>query len=340
MKYVVEINGVIDSLKDFERYHYTYVGKEVVIYLSNGVARIEATRKTTYSYHKIVSGKAVVFADAIKKAMLLHYLLYSRKLTMNKLIIQRGKNKKEYLSHEPDFNAIYSLGAEELNPLFPIEWKDEETLLTIISTKKEDQDARFSALVALICAKSTEYEAERFIHLWMSFNGMYGYFSKLVKDKGRPQEKEQLRWILTAQTWGTEHLESKYSNRIGLQITKLLKQYKSEKINWKYLNYDPVGIQLGKDIIKAIEEILGKKYDTSAYGYLLVDYAYYFRCNLIHANKPLPLFSYANEHELKCLRMVNRLLEDYLENNLCLWFKSSYIDKEIKPLANKIASEL
>ena len=344
MKYALEVN-YMPSSENTRRYSYSFMGKEVVVYLGCGYARIEAERKTEYTFRKIATGKAIIFSDAIKKTMLLHYLVYSKALPMQQFSIWKGKRKKAYSSGDPDFSMVYSLGGNKLEPAFPNVWQDEETLFTILSTKKENQDSRFCSLVAIICAKSTCYEAERFIHLWMAFNGMYGFFSNLVKQshnkKGKKlniREGERLKWFLNANNLGNEHINRTNSNKIGTQITQLLKNYPIDSINWNYLSNHPTGIQLSNKIISTIEQIIERKYETTAYGYLLVDYAYYFRCNLIHASRPLPLFCYSNEHELKCLRMVNRLLEGYIEDNLCLWFKSSYIDDDLEPLANTISS--
>lgn len=333
MKYVLEINSASKSIERMKKYIYTYFEKCIVVYLDNEFARIEVNRETKYNFDEIASGKALIFSDAIKKAMLLHYLIYSRALHLSQLSIWRGTRKKEYFPGDAGFSVVYSLAGDNLWPCFPDAWQDDETLSVILSTKKNDQDSRFCSLVALICAKSTNYESERFIHLWMGFNGMYTYFSNLVQSKHK-QERIQLEWFLNAHNWGKEHINRKYANEIGINITKILLNYSSDEIDWYYLNNDPRGIELSREIVSTVESIIKHKYETSAYGYLLVDYGYYFRCNLIHANKPLPLFCYSSEDELKCLHIVNHLLEEYIENNLCLWFKKSYLDDRLKPLAS------
>ena len=76
-----------------------------------------------------------------------------------------------------------------------------------------------------------------------------------------------------------------------------------------------------------------KTYNSSAYIYFLVEYAYYFRCKYIHANEVLPLFTYDNEHIIRCISLVNRLLDNYIDNNLYKWFSTRYVNEKLKPLA-------
>lgn len=37
------------------------------------------------------------------------------------------------------------------------------------------------------------------------------------------------------------------------------------------------------------------------------------------------LFSYAEESEIKCLKCINELLDEFIENNLHLWFDENYV---------------
>ena len=58
----------------------------------------------------------------------------------------------------------------------PSNFIEQKTVEGILSKTKTTYDSRIASLYALICSKSKHYEAERFIYLWMAFNGMYGYF--------------------------------------------------------------------------------------------------------------------------------------------------------------------
>ena len=59
------------------------------------------------------------------------------------------------------------------------------------------------------------------------------------------------------------------------------------------------------------------------------------RCNIIHVDKPYALFSYAEESEIKCLKCINELLDEFIENNLHLWFDENYV-ADLKKEAKEI----
>lgn len=62
----------------------------------------------------------------------------------------------------------------------------------------------------------------------------------------------------------------------------------------------------------------------------------YFRCKIVHGSKPVYLFSYADDKELHSLKIINALLEEFIDNNLPLWFDENYIKNIIIPKTNKI----
>ena len=80
-------------------------------------------------------------------------------------------------------------------------------------------------------------------------------------------------------------------------------------------------------------------YKITAYWYLLTQLSYYYRCNLFHGDKPIPLFSYADDIDLKCLRIINDLLESCLDQYLYQWFDPAYLNSEIMPKLEAMARE-
>ena len=75
----------------------------------------------------------------------------------------------------------------------------------------------------------------------------------------------------------------------------------------------------------------GDPYDLTALGYVLTQLTYYYRCNLFHASKPMALISFADENRLVILRILNNLLEEFLDENLPKWFDDNYIENNVKP---------
>ena len=71
---------------------------------------------------------------------------------------------------------------------------------------------------------------------------------------------------------------------------------------------------------RKVAEYGKKDFDVTPYGFLLTDYPYYLRCTLFHAERPIELFSFESDWELKSLRIVNFLLEEFLDQNLHILF--------------------
>ncbi len=334
MKYIVQINKVQNH---YDEYRYQYFGKDIIIKIANNSIQITMGRKTKYSESKIKEGKAIVISDSIKKAMLIHLIIYSSPLQIDSMMVMKNKVQIDILDTDP-LRRIISIATANLLPINIDNWKNKQVIENILNIKSSNNDPRMAALYAFLYAKSRTYEYERFVNLWISFNGMYGYFSNIVAevhncDKKQFKEGDQLKYIINASNCGNDHISGGHSGKVGKAITDLLKDVRLEDITPQAVS---AGTPLSDRIIQAINDVIGRSYETTAYGYLLVDYAYYFRCNLIHANKPLPLFANENDHVVACLRMVNRLLEDYINHNLCRFFDNDYIDNTLKVIARTI----
>ena len=209
----------------------------------------------------------------------------------------------------------------------------------ILSQTKSSYDYRMASLMAFTISKSKTYESERFIYLWMAFNGMYGYFSKLIGLTQNFHMSREYREIIALQMLlgvGSETIKDKTEkSRIAYEIISIIRHY--DNIN---ITKDSLENGCDKELAKLIESKLIKsdsneKYDMTGYGYLLTELAYYFRCKYIHANKPVSLFSYNDDIELKCLKIINNLLEEFIEDNLHKWFDEKYI-KILLEKASKI----
>lgn len=75
-------------------------------------------------------------------------------------------------------------------------------------------------------------------------------------------------------------------------------------------------IELAEKIINIASEFDRNEFDMTPYGLLVLDYAYYLRCNYFHAGKPLPLFNFESDVELKSLNIINELLKEFLDDNI------------------------
>lgn len=318
-------------------------GKGIKLKISNNAVHIIAHLSSLYENDAIVVSTNNIFSDAIKKALLIHLIIYSKNICIKNMFVSIDGEKSDIpIPVKGTTPPICSLVVNELEHKPPKGWTNTSFLCSIACRSRSTQDTRWAALFAALCAKSKTFEIERFIYLWMSFNGIYNYFSKKINNlrpptpkgmKQRVSEKDELQWMLQLYGLGNEAIERTSSKRIANEVISILKNADISEIQ----SIDDLPEELKTQIESVLIKKDGTKYDLSAYGYLLVSFAYYFRCNVFHAKKPLPLFCYADEVDLKCLHLVNTLLENFIDNQLNLIFDATYIDKMFAKKIEQVA---
>lgn len=372
--YKVFINDRLDNY--VSSFSFNIKKKLVQIKLSENHAIIILERTTKYKPEDIINGKHEVFSEAIKKILLVHLLLYSKRINISTISIVVKDNITKFNISNSNMEFISSLIRKELEPKFNEHWKERTLIETITGTNKTEEDTRMSALIAFILSRSRESVVERFVDLWISFNGMYFYFSSLF-EKNTRKEAEQLKRFIIQTGEGNIKIDSSLTNRIASKITDYLRGCNIDVITYEWLNTEEGKSFSNKIVSQIIAEVSKieneyneqitklknnqkvankegkeemrrgitsykqkiknlqpyKAYNSSAYIYFLVEYAYYFRCRYIHAREVLPLFTYNNEHIIRCIALVNRLLDDYIDNNLYKWFSAQYVNETLKPLA-------
>ena len=342
--YEITINQPLKKCTEVVYDYSATKGKGIKLQISNNAIRIIAYLSSLYENAAIVVSTNNIFSDAIKKAFLLHLIVYSKNICIKKMSVSIDGEKSDIpIPQGGTAPPLYSLVVDKLVNKTPKNWNNSDFLYTITSRTRSNQDTRWAALFAALYAKSKTFEIERFIYLWMSFNGIYNYFSDHIKplrplnSKGnlpKTYESDELRWLLQLFELGQEHISKDDSKHVANEAIAILR------------NTDITGIQSKDDLsdeLKAqIEGVLvkkdGTKYDLSAFGYLLVSFAYYFRCNVFHADKPLPLFCYADEVELKCLHLINVLLENFIDNHLHRIFDDTYVEATFGGKFNLLAN--
>lgn len=372
--YKVYLNNSLDSYD--HSFSFSLNKKPVMIALSDSNAVITVERTTKYKPEDIAKGKHDLFSETVKKVMLVHLLLYSKCIDIQSIRVVIKNKTFDFSVKDHNMRYVSTLIHNQVQPDFTENWQDKELIETIIGTNKTKSDSRMSALYAFILSRSRKAVIERFVDLWISFNGMYSYFSSLYEKK-TSQEAEQLKRFIIQTGEGNIKIERSFTDRIARKVTEHLKNSNVDAINYEWLNGDDGQnfsnelVQLIKTEISTIEDEYNKQneelnnklknanndekakiqksiqsnltkignlepykiYSNSAYIYLMVEYAYYFRCKYIHANEVLPLFTYNDEHIIRCIELVNRLLDNYIDNNLYKWFSAQYINGTLKPLA-------
>ena len=169
--YKLFINDILDSYAN--SFSFNFMKKPVQMKFSENHATIILERTTKYKPEDIANGKYAVFSEAIKKILLVHILLYSKCIDITTVSVMVRDNISVFNNKDSGIKPISSLIHKELDPKFKEQWKEKALIETIIDTNKTEEDTRMSALFAFILSRNRKSVIERFVDLWISFNGMY-----------------------------------------------------------------------------------------------------------------------------------------------------------------------
>lgn len=326
--------------KNYIRYTYNFGStKDIEFILSETGFSITADLTKIYDSKEMLSGNSYLFPDGIKKALLLYLVKYSKSLKIKNITIQID-NDEEILNFDDEtIPPVYSMINGNLFRNMPAEFFDTAVLNYILNTPKTKYDRRIVSLFALLFSKSKEYETERFIYLWTTFNGMYGWLSEFIAkanntDKYR-KENKQIIGILKFMELGKETIQDdKEKNRLANAVIAILKEMDISLANRNYIETNIIGSKITQILNSPNNQ--NKNYNITAYGYLITQLSYYFRCKIVHGDKPIFLFAYSDDRELHALQIINALLEEVIENNLPQWFDDDYVQNVIIPKTKNI----
>ena len=93
--------------------------------------------------------------------------------------------------------------------------------------------------------------------------------------------------------------------------------------------YIPAGYDLNGRSLKSRLQKLLPDLNMSAYGCILLAYAYHMRCKFLHGNETPPLFlNIKKENEdISAFRMLNLFLERFLKAEIPQMFSTSWMDQ-------------
>lgn len=365
---------------DVWKYTYNYSStKGIELLLCETGFAINISVASLYDKDYMLASDSYLFPDAIRKALLLYLLKFSKSLQINSITTKIDDIEETTLFPDPANPPIYSMINGDLLRTIPTAFSDDTVFNHLLNTPKSKYDKRIASLFAFLYSKSKEYATERFIYLWTAFNGMYCQLSEFVTTKGKkkPAEYKQITAFLKYYNLGNETIGNNEKwEKIYASITPLLTDMnKNEKKNYMNTEVKPhfdadnsriagtvMSILKDFDISLANREEIEKsdintrikntlktklndeykefntEYNITTYGYLLTQLSYYFRCKIVHGNKPLLLFSYSDDRELHSLQIINALLEEFIDNNMPLLFDDKYINEVIIPKAQQIGT--
>lgn len=297
----------------------------------------------------------------IEKVLIIYNIIFSNNIHIQEIKLYKGIRQPRDISGEIN-NEINSLVNNQFDHPFPEDWRGEHCRDWIENFLNDDDKKKgtpYSSLNALIIAKNKKYEIEKFQHLWIAMNGMYGYFHKIIKSiaesvnmqrinntpiKNYP-EYMQISDFCTLNGWfddDARNVNWQQSKRIDKTIEKKEAPMIKKRIYPILLNKirEMGRFDIGLLDIEGVEETLKNELYTekttngtrlgyraifpiSVCGYLTIRLPYQYRCEYFHANEPIPIFNFENrfsQKSNKIFKLLNNIMEDYIENELLTWF--------------------
>lgn len=316
--------------------------KSIHIHLTAGGAYIKADSSGAKDADAVLAGDDPLFSDIIRKTLLLYVLRYERHLEIKQAhFLINGISAGSYDSKTAGKPLIYCLHQGRLRLPFGNEWEKESVTNEIATTSRSGYGYLFSALHALLAAKSDHFESERFTFYWMAMNALYTWYYEQnkpdSKNKGRPGEEEKQSLLVRRYGYETTRLDlgqipknekEKRKKRILDKIRAVLKRIPETDIE-DFCN----ACFSNNSENQYVQQILaGLKDDEREYDYsipvfpLMVFWVpYQIRCASFHAEAALPTYCFEKDRDLQVIRVLNRLLDCFLTKELALWIGKDFM---------------
>ena len=274
------------------------------------------------------------FRDAIKKVCFLQIVRYGQCCTIKELTISINGESKTLL-FDNETKLLYPLCGNKLIEPLGESWNRKHIYDAIINTTKSKYDRRFAATFAFLTSRSKAYETERFMYLWMAINALYGYVSDLAKENLPESGKEwikkeyaQIRFLSLIMGFPYEPInksstneEKKENNIVRYSLEKICAAIPFNSIVpfVEACRNDDRSNQWIAEIHTLLEN---HNADGKIHPFMLMLlwFPYQLRCKYFHGETPIPFLCFKDEHPLPSLRVVNHILDSYLDDNLPHWF--------------------
>ena len=290
----------------------------------------------------IINGDDSLFADAIKKALLIYLVRYGKCLNIRKAaVFVNGTKEASYCRCAGDPPLVYSLIEGRLRRPFSKEWHSIALEQAVATRSKSSYDGRYIALHALLVAKSDRYEIERFTFYWMAMNALYNYASgkgepllpPTKKNKKQKIDSDKAGQAFLLRCLGYEPCEfpdempkeekQKHTNHLLWSAKAIIKRIPDDAIDdfcIACFAEDEMNLYVNQ-ICRMLQNDRddGCSYQFKVFPFMFLWVPYKLRCASFHGDRSLPTFCYWNDAELQVIRVVNRLLDALLSVVLVKW---------------------
>lgn len=314
---------IINKNTNSNPYHFNY-GHSRNIGLRVGKQCAEIEKSFTKDYRPQIFENRCYFVnmlkEGIKRANLIHILKLEKPIKIDTIELEVS-DKSGILEriNMIDSFILYSMVTKKLlRPINP-DLKSDGVIQSILNFQKskDELSREISSVYAYLYSKTKIYETERFNYLWMALNGMYAALYPMSS----PKDKEQMQQLVIRFNLGKEVFSMKSRPKAGMAAMLSMLDVSEPVTRDSLLNGEHQ--EFARNIEKALVDINGNRVDITPYGFLITDFAYFLRCRMFHANRPVELFSFYDDMELKAIRITNGLLEEFLDKNLHCMFTVS-----------------
>ena len=309
------------------------------------------------SAEDLVTFNSKLFRDAYRKILFVHAVKMSEGLKVRKLIIDID-GVKSVFDEKNDANGHFPfmfsmIGDRDLQ--LDSSWEGLEDIIINTTKSNQDEDVRFAAVHAYLSAKNRVYAIDKFTNLWTAMNAYYNYcagqYEKQLKaDYGVTELKRSLKlagsdrdalglicWLLDShfpmigEEGKSAELKALWKN--NYEVEEYLRTLPAEDIEKLY---DAASAELrGEEIPDRFAALSNRagQFGVKLMPFLLLQYAYNWRCRLLHGNRSTFLFMAYNDYELSVMHTINYFLERFLNDAIPKIFEDSYWDQEKQQMA-------
>lgn len=315
-------------------YAYSFGGtKGILFHLRKNCALIEFMQNAVHSANSIRTYGDHLCSDAIKKAMLIHLILYSKPLIIKSVQLDVDGEISD-VTTSANNTIVFSMITGPLDSPMPQTFRTASVVNSLLNTVKSSYDGRHNALMALLLGKANPYRSEKSMYLWMAVNGFYGFLTQKANENAIDRKKR------IKDEWQEQDLmcfvlgigKASMSNTPREERTKIMQEAMSllRKINIApNVLYDCLMAGQESQITDELKKLLAEyKITMEPFSFFCIWLPYQIRCKFFHSNTAMPLFSYADEPMMKVLYYTNYFVERLVEENLPMWLGEKTISEE------------
>lgn len=331
--YTITVNGMPENGVTID---YKYGGTACALTCAKDCALLRFTMTTKKDIHDPEFFQSKLVKDSLRKIYLLHAMAMDSRLWIETITVQRNGESAVYDKETPDFPFLYSmLRSKELK--LPAKWREERFLRNVLNRPKSetDNDARYACLFSFLAGTGKRFEIEKFTCYWTAMNAHYNYVAART-NSGKTGDAPCIGHLLGLLGAGRQissraDRNEKYKTNFGM-MKSCLQGFREEELEEIYQELYAIRTVWGavpqvsrghlyEHLHRCInpaeyaadhDPINESRSQISAWGFVLLDYAYYMRCKYLHGNKATVLFSAANDPEISAFRCLNVFLGNYL----------------------------